>query len=198
VLDEAEVEEADPAVAMEEVVAGVRVAVESVHPVDAAKHESEDRFGGQITLVLRPLFQLGEARAVDVLGRQDARRRQFVDDGRHVDEGMTAVVRRELPLIRRLVPVVELFGETRPQLLDERDRIEAGEHHRQHAEDDIAVDEVGADRFVDARILHLHRDFDTGLGDGAVDLADRRGGNRLRVPSREELLGRGAELGFDD
>jgi hypothetical protein len=41
VLHQAEVEERDLAVAVEQVVAGVRVAVEQVHAVEAAEHEAE-------------------------------------------------------------------------------------------------------------------------------------------------------------
>ena len=58
----------------------------------------------------------------------------------------------------------------------------------------LGVVEVAADRLVDARVLHLHR-HDPPVGhDRPVDLADRRGGDRDRVPVEEQPLGLVAEL----
>ena len=57
-----------------------------------------------------------------------------------------------------LVAVVELLGEALAQLVDERSGVETGKHHAEHAEEQVGVHEVGADRVVDARVLHLHRD----------------------------------------
>ena len=42
----------------------MRIAVERVQPVDAAEHEAEDRLGREVAFGLRPLLDLGEARAV--------------------------------------------------------------------------------------------------------------------------------------
>ena len=58
VLHEPEVEERHAPVAVEQVVAGVRVAVERPHPVQAAEHETEDRLGGEVAFVLVPGQQL--------------------------------------------------------------------------------------------------------------------------------------------
>ena len=44
-------------------------------------------------------------------------------------------------------------------------------------------DEIGADRVVDAGVLHLHRDLATGVRHRAVHLADRRGRDRARDPT---------------
>jgi hypothetical protein len=52
VLDQAEVQEGDPAAAVEQVVPRVRIAVEGVRLVQAAEHEAVDRLGGQVTLGL--------------------------------------------------------------------------------------------------------------------------------------------------
>ena len=54
VLDEPEVEERDLAVAVEQVVARVRVAVEGVHAVEAAEHEAEERLAGEVALGAGP------------------------------------------------------------------------------------------------------------------------------------------------
>jgi len=62
VLDQPVVEERDPAAAVEQVVAGVRVAVERVRVIQAAEHEPVDRLRGQVAFLLRPGGQLGEPR----------------------------------------------------------------------------------------------------------------------------------------
>ena len=54
VRDQPEVEERDRAVAVEQVVAGVRVAVERAHPVEAAEHEAEQGLAGQVALGAGP------------------------------------------------------------------------------------------------------------------------------------------------
>jgi hypothetical protein len=64
VLDQAEVQEGDPAAPVEQVVARVRVAVEGVRLVQAAEDEAVDGLGGQVPLGLGPAGQLGEPRAV--------------------------------------------------------------------------------------------------------------------------------------
>ena len=87
-LDQPEVEERDLAAGPEQVVAGVRIAVERVQPVDAAEHEAEDRLGRGVALVLRPRLDLGEACAVGELGREHAAGRQLVDHVGNVDERM--------------------------------------------------------------------------------------------------------------
>ena len=63
--------------------------------------------------------------------------------------------------------------------------------------------QVGLDGVADAGVLHLDGDgpLVAGVGvddDGPVDLADRRRGDRLRVPLDEQLVGRRAELALDD
>src|SRR5579859_3818603 len=67
VLDQAEVEEGDPAAAMEQVVARVRVAVKGAHLVQAAEDEAVDGLAGQVAFVLRPGGNFGEADAAGQL-----------------------------------------------------------------------------------------------------------------------------------
>ena len=71
---------------------------------------------------------------------------------------MVAVRVEEEALVLGFDPVVELLGEPLAKLLHERRRIETGEHHPERAEEQVGVVEVGADRVVDPRVLHLHRD----------------------------------------
>ena len=60
------------------------------------------------------------------------------------------------------------------------------------------VAQVGLDRLGDARVLHLHRDRAAVVGDRAVHLPDRRGGDGFGVPGREDPLRRQAQLFGDD
>ena len=76
VLDEPEVEERDRAVAVEQVVARMRIAVERVEPVQAAEHEAEDGLAGEVALAAGPTSAAPPRRADDELGGQHPRRRQ--------------------------------------------------------------------------------------------------------------------------
>ena len=69
-LDESEVQERDPTTTVEQVVARMRVAVEPVHAIEAAEHEAEQAFTGEVAFVLRPLDHLLPRRAGDELAGQ--------------------------------------------------------------------------------------------------------------------------------
>ena len=81
---------------MEQVVAGVRVAVERLHPVQAAEHEAEDALAGEVALVLVPREDLPPRRADDELAGQHLAGRQRRHDGGDVDERVAAVEVGEL------------------------------------------------------------------------------------------------------
>ena len=73
----------------------------------------------------------------------------------------------------------------------------------QQRAEQVGVGEVGLDRLADARVLHLDGDGPLDAGrrvddDGAVDLADRRRGDRLGIPLDEQLAGGAPELALDD
>ncbi len=73
------------------------------------------------------------------------------------------------------------------QLVDDRLGLDAGEHHADDLHEQAGVGEVGLDRFVDARVLHLHRDGPSVLRDRAMHLADRRRRERDRIPRRRRV-----------
>ncbi len=104
----------------------------------------------------------------------------------------------EQPLVGGLDVVVELLDEPGPQLFDEGPVLETGEQQPERTEDDVGVHEIGPDGLVDARVLNLDRDLEPAVRDRAVDLADRRGRDRIRVPLREDAFGRPAELLADE
>jgi hypothetical protein len=116
VLDQAEVEEGDPAAAVEQVVARVRIAVERVRLVQAAEHEAVDRLRGQVPLGLRPAGQLGEPGPVGELAGHHPAGGQLVQDLRDGDGGVALVVAGEELLVVGFAAVVEFLGDPFPQL----------------------------------------------------------------------------------
>src|SRR5262245_24724325 len=70
-LHEPEVEERDPTAGVEEVVAGMGIAVERLQTPEAAEHEAVDRLGGEVAFGLAPLPQGVEADTVGQLRRED-------------------------------------------------------------------------------------------------------------------------------
>ena len=79
----------------------------------------------------------------------------------------------------------------------ERLRVEAGRDALHQPQDQPEVLHVGADGAGDARVLDLDRDVAPVVQRGAVDLADRGGGDRLLVEVGEDLVERLAELLLD-
>jgi hypothetical protein len=63
-------------------------------------------------------------------------------------ERVTRVVIGEEPLIPGLDVVVELLDDARSQLRNQRLGIESGKHHAHRPEQEVGIDEVGADRCV--------------------------------------------------
>ena len=203
VAHEAEVDERDAPVAVEQVVARMRIAVERAHPVQAAEHEPEQPLAGEVALLLVPPEHVAPRRAGDQLAGQHASRRQSRQDGRHMDERVAAVELDETRLVGGLPAVVELLGDPLLDLGDQLRGVEPAESLAQQRAEQIRVGEIGFDGFGDAGILHLDRDghLFAGVGvdgDGAVHLADRRCGDRFRVPLHEHVGGRATELALDD
>ena len=118
----------------EQVVAGMRIAVERVELVDAAEHEPVDRLAREVALGLRPALDLGEPRADRQLGREHASRSTARRSRAGTEmNGWPANASAKKRWFAASLPVVELLGEPLAQLVDERSGIEAGEHHPEHA-----------------------------------------------------------------
>jgi hypothetical protein len=194
VLDQAEVQERDPAAAVEQVIARVRVAVEHVRLVQAAEHEAVDRLRGQVALGLRPAGQRGEPGPVRELAGHHPAGGQLLEDPRHVDGRVAFVVAGEQLLVAGLAAVVELLGDPFPQLREQRLDVLARRGDLEHPAQQRDVPQVGLDGLGDARVLDLDRHGPAVVGDRPVDLPDRRGGDGLRVPGRERPLRRSAQL----
>ena len=186
-LGHAEVEEGDAAVGHQDVVAGVGVGVEVLQVVDRAEAAAEDDLAEAAALLVRQLLDLLEVEPLDQLGDQHPAAREPRDHVRHVDEGVVAVGAREAALVLRLVLVVELLHHPLAQLLGDRLGVEAGGEGLGEADDRAGVAQVGVERLGDPRVLDLHRDLAAVEQLGAVDLADRGGGERLVLELGEEL-----------
>ncbi len=198
VLDQAEIQEGDPAAPVEQVVPRVRVAIEGVRLVQAAEDEAVDRLGGQVTLGLGPAGELGEPRAVGQVAGHQPPGGQLGHDPGHADRGVAGVVPGEHLLVPGFPAVVELLGDAFPQLGQQRVDVLHRRGDLEHAAQQRHVAQVGLDRLGDARVLHLDRDGPAVVGDRAVHLPDRGGRDGFRVPGGEGPLRRLAQLFRDD
>jgi len=110
---------------------------------------------------------------------------------------MARVVVGEQLLVRRLVDVVEFLVDPGPKLLDEFVRVEPWVDHAEQHRQALGVVQVRGDRVGDTRVLDLNCNLAPIVGDGAMNLADRCGRDRLAVDLGEEFVERAAERGFD-
>src|ERR1700687_3847109 len=118
-LRQAEIEEGHPPTPLEQVVAWMRITVESMQPVQAAEDEPVDRLRGQVALVLVPALKLVESLAYDQLAGQHPCCAQLPHDLWDVEKGMSLVVLGEELLAVSLELVVELLPEPFAELFDE-------------------------------------------------------------------------------
>ncbi len=107
-------------------------------------------------------------------------------------------MRGHAPLVLRLQLVVELLVDARADLLRRRSHVEAGSEALEQTQDDAEVAHVRAHRAGHARVLHLHRHGAPVGQRGAIDLADRRGGDRILVEVGEHRRDRLIEILLDD
>src|SRR5262249_41567728 len=111
VFDTTEIEEDDATVAVEQVVAGVGVAVEDAVAQDGAEDEAEDDLAVAGAGGLVELADGGEVAPLDELGGEDAPARVAVDDARDANEGVAVVDAQEAALVVGLAGVVELLAD---------------------------------------------------------------------------------------
>ena len=184
---------------MEPVVARVGIAVEDTIAVHRSLRKAEQHLGGALSRrTVGPSLELGPCPSVDPLGHEHALSRQLADDLWDADERVPGVAAPELFLVRGFDAVVELVEHARSQLVDQSLHVEALERQRrEHRVQHLRVVEVGSDRPVDARVLHLHGDHPAVGQDGLVHLPDRGRGNGDRVPVEEEARRLVAELAAD-
>ncbi len=102
------------------------------------------------------------------------------------------------PVALRLELVVELLRDALADLSSDRLRVQPRRHPLDQPQDQVEVAEVDLDRLGHARVLDLDRDPIPVVGDGAVDLADRGGGERLRLELGEVVADPAPEVALDD
>ena len=201
--DGAEVDEPDRARLLQhEDVRRVRVAVEEPVPED----HRHPRLGDEVR-ELAPLFErqrsrvdVPDLRALEPLERQHARARVRPVDLRHVHVRIAGEVAVEALGVPRLEPVVELVPELARELVDERlrvDEVERADALLHEPRRLVEQGEIGLDLARRARPLHLDRDLLPVRKRRAIDLADRRRRDGLRVELEEQPLERVAELLLD-
>jgi hypothetical protein len=103
---------------------------------------------------------------------------------------VAAVGAGEGPLALRLVLVVELLHHPQAQLLGDRPGVEPGRDRARQAHDHPHVAQVRLERLGDPGVLDLDRDGATVMQRGAVNLADRGGGEGVLLDLREQLAER--------
>src|SRR5215210_345545 len=197
-LEEAEVEEGDPAVVHQQEVAGMGVARELVVAVHAAEVEAEHGLADAVARRLVELLDGVEPEAGDELGDDHLLARERGHDLRHHDERVAAEDPRHRALVLRLELVVELVADAAARLLRGRLHVEPGRDPLQQPQDHPQVLHVGPLRLGDPRVLNLDRDLAAVVQARAVDLADRGGGDRRLVELGERVAELLAELGLHD
>ncbi len=165
------------------------VGVEVLEVVDRAEAETEDDLAEDVALVLVELLDLVEASPLHVVRDQNAAAREPRVDPRDEDEGVPVVSAGEGALVLRLELVVELLQNPLAQLRGDGLGVEAGREHLREPHDHAGVRQIRLEGVGDARVLHLDGDPRPVLQRGAVDLADRGGGERLRLDLGEHPVG---------
>src|SRR4051812_16880467 len=106
--------------------------------------------------------------------------------------------RRELRLTTRLQLVVALLEEASLRLFEDLRDIDTRCERASHQLADRSRLEVGADRSVDAGMLHLHRDRRSIVHHPTMDLTDRRGRDGRALEPGEQRIAAGPEVIPDD
>ncbi len=119
------------------------------------------------------------------------------DDVGDDDERVAAVDPGQRALVLGLELVVELLLDPRADLLADGLGVQAGGDALDQAQDQAQVLHVGAHRGGHARVLDLDRHLATVAEPRPVDLADRRGGDRLLVELVEDVGDAIAQLLLD-
>ena len=186
-----------PIARRDQVVAGVGIGVEEAVAERRAPREAHDRqrdLGVQRAIAA---WQLGQRQPRRALHGQHPPRRPRAVDPRDRDHRIAGP--RGGGALERvgLGAVVELADDRGADHRQRRRRQRGPQRQAGQPAHEAVAGDVGGQRLGDVGVLHLHRQRATvGVG-GGVDLPQRRGGDRHRIPGREQALGRRAQLGLD-
>lgn len=201
--DHAEVDEPDPAVRLDEEVAGVRIGVEGAVLEDHLQNEARGAFGERQPVDARrverrPVVDLDPA---DALERQHAAAASLPEHRGNVHRRVVHEVARETLGVVCLAHVVELGPDGARELLGQADQIQLARALPAPARRDGETPqdlEVALDLLDHSGPSHIHDDLGPVVEARRVGLADRRRSDRRRVEGREEILERPPQLGLDD
>jgi hypothetical protein len=171
----------NPSVVEREEVPGVGVARELAVAVEAAEVEAEQDLADPVALLLRAVLHELEAGAGHVLADHHPLGREARHHVGHVDEGVAPEDARQCALVLGLELVVELLVDPVAHLLGHRLHVELGGEPPDEPHQQPEVLQIRAHGGGDARVLDLDRDVAAVGERRAVDLADRRGGDRVLV-----------------
>ena len=146
-----------------------------------------------------PLLQPVDPGALDVLQHQHPPPHQVGHDLRHHHLRLGGEVPLQRGRVAGLLAEVQLVGDPLGELAHDRgDRADlmAGKEQVQEEEDPERDVEVAADHLLDAGPQHLHHDLAPPVR-RAMDLAQRRGGERLGIEPVEDAAGLVAQLAAD-
>ena len=118
-------------------------------------------------------------------------------DARHGDVVAPREHARDLLGVVAFVHEVELAGDIRGELVDERHQVEVALHEIDRAEQHAQVREVAAHETLDLGILHLHRHALAALQARFVHLGERGRCDRLALDRREDVLEGAVELALE-
>ena len=202
--DDAPVEDADPAVAEHQQVAGVDVAVEVAEPhgrhEERPDHLVDERH--RVVAERRDAREVVDGHAVEQLHRQDVGAREQRIGLGHGHEREVGEAEQPPVVVHGpgLVAQVELFADLLLEPLEQLQHLGerevaglAGDDRQERAEEG----EVGGDGVLDAGPQDLHRDLATVDGDRPVDHGDRRPPDRVPLELGERPLQRHADVVLD-
>ena len=165
--------------------------------VHAAEEEAEEDLAHAVAGRLVHRLDGVEAGAGHELRDEHLLAREGRHDVGHDDERVPAEDARQRALVLGLELVVELLADPVADLLGRRLDVDPRRDLLHQPQDHAEVLHVGADGLGDAGVLHLDRHVAAVEQRRAVDLADRRRGDRLLVEGGEDLSERRLQLALD-
>ena len=194
-----EVQEDDLRPRADEQVAGMRVGVEEAVAQDLLRvrlHEHSRNVAG-IDAGRCQGFAVGDLDAVHELHHQDGARSVLPVDIGHGHGWRIACVRGNALGVAPFVDEVQLLRDVGPQLVGHEAIVDAAVEAVEDADEEGEVGEIDVHDPGDAWVLDLDGRLAAIVERGAVDLSERRRGDRLLIEAREHRVQRLAQLRFD-
>jgi hypothetical protein len=181
----------------------MRIAVEEPVAEDHRHPGLGDEVRELAPLLERPLVRMDvdDLRALEPFEREHPRARVAPEHARDVDVRVAGEVAVECGGVPRLETVIQLVTDRPRELVHELARVDEIERTDAFLRDPrslVEQREIRLDLSRRARALHLHRDLPSVREGRAVDLADRRGRDRLLVELGKQLVEAEAEVLLDD